>query len=313
MPETVPHREHSVRIVPTKARVKAFIRHHYILSYKMKGIKIHLLHVGSVYVGQGVPYGNASMIRASGLFESRKQHEWLPVSAYLIEHPEGLVLVDTGWSRSLSPDGTFDRQTQVKQLGPLLYAVSKAALPPGESAAEQLHALGYEPSDLDYIILTHLDADHVSGLRDLAAAKNILVSRAELEAGGKMKNRIRYVPSMWKGINLTAFDYATTGIGPFGRSYDLFGDGSVELVDIAGHSAGLCGVLVRRKGRFVLIFSDGGYSSRSWQEMIMPGPFDDKTNLRKSLEWIRLMSLDSNCIGSWANHDPNLDPQTIII
>lgn len=279
----------------------------------MKEIKIHLLHTGSVYVGQGVPYGNANMIKASGIFESKKKHEWLPVSAYLIEHPEGLILVDTGWSRDLSPDGKFDKSRQIQQLGPLLYAASKASLPIGQSAKEQLARFGYSPSDLDYIIITHLDADHVSGLRDVAAARNILVSRAEAEAGLKLKNRIRYVPSMWKGISMTTFDYAESGVGPFGRSYDLFGDGSVLLVDIAGHSAGLCAVLIRRNDRFVLLFSDGGYSSRSWQEMILPGPFANKSDLQKSLEWIREMSLDKNCVASWANHDPNLDPQTLTI
>lgn len=279
----------------------------------MKEIKIHLLHVGGVYVGQGVPYGNASMIKASGFFESKKQHEWLPVSAYLIEHPDGRILVDTGWSRSLSPTGEFDKSAQIKHLGRLLYAVSKARLPLGASAAEQLQDFGYSPSDLDYIIITHLDADHVSGLRDVAAAKNILVSRPELEAGTKLKYRIRYVPSMWEGITMTPFDYADTGIGPFGRSYDLFGDGSVLLVDIAGHSEGLCAVLIRRNDKFVLLFSDGGYSSRSWQEMILPGPFANKPDLQKSLEWIRKMSLDPNCVASWANHDPNLDPQTLVL
>lgn len=279
----------------------------------MKEIKVHLLHTGSVYVGQGIPYGNASMIKASGFFESKKHHEWLPVSAYLIEHPKGLVLVDTGWSRSLAPEGTFDKSVQVKQLGKLLYMVSKARLPKGASAAEQLLQLGYKPSDLDYVVITHLDADHVSGLRDVASAKSILVSKPEYDARFKLKNRVRYVPSMWSGLPVKTFDYRNSGIGPFGRSYDLFGDGSVELVDIAGHTAGLCGVLVQRNEKYLLIFSDGGYSSRSWQEMILPGPFADKSNLRKTLEWIREMSLDKKCVASWANHDPELKPQIICL
>lgn len=279
----------------------------------MNEIKVHLLHTGSVYVGQGVPYGNANMIKASGLFESKKHHEWLPVSAYLIEHPKGLVLVDTGWSRSIAPEGVFDKHAQIKQLGKLLYMVSKADLPKGASIAEQLLSLGYHPSDLDYVVITHLDADHVSGLRDVSGAKNIIVSKPEFEAGDRLKNRIRYVPSMWSGLPVKTFDYKDSGIGPFGRSYDLFGDGSVQLIDIAGHSAGLCGVLVQRNDKFGLMFSDGGYSSRSWQEMILPGPFANKSNLLKSLKWIREMSLDPNCVASWANHDPDLKPQLIVL
>lgn len=276
-------------------------------------IKIHLLHTGSVYVSTGVPYGNASMVRASGIFEPKSSFSWIPVSAYLIEHPEGLVLFDTGWGRDIAPEGGVDRKAQSKQMGSLLTKISKGRLPAGESAKEQLLKMGYQPSDLDYVVLSHLDVDHVSGLRDVADAKNLLVSRPELEAASLLRNRVRYYPHLWKGLLLQPFDYADTGIGPFGKSYDLFDDGTVQLVDIAGHTAGLCGMLVRRNNKYVLMFADGGYSSRSWQEMILPGPYADKSELRKSLEWIREMSLSPDCVASWATHDPNLTPQTITL
>lgn len=274
-------------------------------------IKIHLLHTGSVYVSQGVPYGNASMLRASGIFEPKKSFSWIPVSAYFIEHPKGRVLFDTGWGRAIAPAGGVDVKAQSRQMGRFLTGISKGSLPAGESAAEQLLRLGYSPADLDYVILSHLDVDHVSGLRDVAAARNLLVSEPEYESAMKLKNRIRYNPALWRGLPLEKFTYADSGIGPFGRSYDLFDDGSVLLVDIAGHTDGLCGMLVRHEGRFVLMFADGGYSSRSWQELILPGPFSNKSELRRSLEWIREMSLDKNCVASWATHDPNLSPQTI--
>lgn len=276
-------------------------------------IKIHLLHTGSVYVSQGVPYGNASLVRASGIFEPKSSFSWIPVSAYLIEHPDGLVLFDTGWGRDIAPEGGIDFKAQSEQMGRLLTRISRGRLPEGESAKEQLLKLGYLPSDLDYVILSHLDVDHVSGLRDVAEAKNLLVSRPELEAASKLKNRIRYYPALWKGLPLQPFDYADTGIGPFGKSYDLFDDGSVQLVDISGHTEGLCGMLVNHNGKYVLMFADGGYSSRSWQEMILPGPYADKDRLRRSLQWIREMSISPDCMASWATHDPNLSPRTIIL
>lgn len=191
--------------------------------------------------------------------------------------------------------------------------ISAGRLPEGQSAKEQLLRLGYMPSDLDYVVLSHLDVDHVSGLRDVSEAKNLLVSRPELEAASRLKNRIRYWPDLWKGLPLQPFDFSDTGIGPFGKSYDLFDDGSVQLVDIAGHTQGLCGMLVSKGGKYVLMFADGGYSSRSWQEMILPGPYSDKPDLRRSLEWIREMSISDSCLASWATHDPNLTPQTIIL
>lgn len=276
-------------------------------------IKIHLLHTGSVYVSQGVPYGNASLMRASGFFEPKNSFSWLPVSVYLIEHPDGLVLFDTGWGRDIAPKGGTDIKAQSRQMGRILTKISKGRLPLGESAKEQLLKLGFLTSDLDYVILSHLDVDHVSGLRDVADAKNLLVSRQELRSASRLRNRFRYHPRLWEGLPLQPFDYNHSGIGPFGKSYDLFDDGTVRLVDLSGHSDGLCGMLVSRKDQYVLMFADGGYSSRSWQEMVLPGPYADKTNLRRTLEWIRNMSLNPDCKASWATHDPNLSPQTVIL
>ena len=253
------------------------------------------------------------MIKASGIFAPKRSFSWIPVSAYLIEHPKGLVLFDTGWSREIAPAGGIDPKAQARQMGRFLTKISAGRLPEGQSAKEQLLRLGYMPSDLDYVVLSHLDVDHVSGLRDVSEAKNLLVSRPELEAASRLKNRIRYWPDLWKGLPLQPFDFSDTGIGPFGKSYDLFDDGSVQLVDIAGHTQGLCGMLVSKGGKYVLMFADGGYSSRSWQEMILPGPYSDKPDLRRSLEWIREMSISDSCLASWATHDPNLTPQIIVL
>ena len=55
------------------------------------------------------------------------------------------------------------------------------------------------------------------------------------------------------------------------------------------------------------------YSSKSWKEMITSGISADKAAQRKSLEWIREQSMDSACIESLANHDPDVAPYTILL
>lgn len=59
----------------------------------------------------------------------------------------------------------------------------------------------------------------------------------------------------------------------------------MKLINIPGHSDGLFAVkLTNSEGKFVLLYSDGGYSSRSWQELIVSGISMDKTAQRRSLE-----------------------------
>lgn len=96
----------------------------------------------------------------TGLFCSEKNQVILPVSSYLIEHPHGLILINTGY------------------------------LPMGWSVDERLAALGYKPSDIDYLLLSHLHCDHVSGLKQVKDAENILVSEPELRIANKLPYEI---------------------------------------------------------------------------------------------------------------------------
>ena len=101
----------------------------------------------------------------------------MPVSVYLIEHPKGLILVDTGWHRDMSPEGVYDKAAQIKSLGSrVLYNVNQGQIPLGEAVDEQLETMGIKPADLDYVLLTHLDCDHANGLRAVKDAKRIVVT-----------------------------------------------------------------------------------------------------------------------------------------
>ena len=92
----------------------------------------------------------------------------------------------------------------------------------------------------------------------------------------------------------------------------MFDDGSLEMINIPGHSAGLCALKITNEdGKYVLLFSDGGYADQSWKEQIASGIADDKAAQKKSLAWIRDMSMNANCIESLANHDKDITPHII--
>lgn len=278
----------------------------------MAGIKIHVFHTGEVCVSPNLPFGrdNCNVIKASGIFEKKENRLWLPVSAYLIEHPRGRFLVDTGWARDMSPEGVFDRKAQIRSLGSIiLYKVNQGRIPMGECIDEHLAEMGLKDSDLDAVLLTHLDCDHANGLKQVKGAKKFLVAADEFSFARKHPER--YYKGWWKDIPLTAFDW-NDHQGPAGKSYDLLGDGSVELINIPGHADGLFAVKVKNEeGKFVLLFSDGGYARKSWEDQITSGIAADKKQQKQSLAWIREQSLDPDCIESLANHDPDIAPHII--
>ena len=60
-------------------------------------IKVHIFHTGSVCVDDAIPHGSNNPFAVLGLFRKKEHRKTLPVSCYLIEHPKGRVLIDTGW------------------------------------------------------------------------------------------------------------------------------------------------------------------------------------------------------------------------
>lgn len=276
-------------------------------------IKIHVLHTGEVRVSPYLPFGgdNCNLLKASGMTTPKKDWIWLPVSVYLIEHPKGLILVDTGWHRDMSPEGVYDKAAQIKSLGSrVLYNVNQGQIPLGKAVDEQLEGMSIKPVDIDYVLLTHLDCDHANGLRAVKDAKHILVAAEELECARK-NGFIRYKKKWWEGVDMHTIEWNGTE-GPAGKSFDLFGDGSVKMINIPGHCDGLCAVKITREdGKYVLLFSDGGYATKSWKEMITSGVSLDKDKQKKSLMWIREQSMDSNCMESLATHDTDIKPHVI--
>ncbi len=270
----------------------------------MNEIKVHVFHTGEVCVDPSIPFKNASKnpIAFTGLFRNPHNRIWLPVSSYLIEHPKGLILYDTGWSTEVRTDPK-------KHLTLKHYLVNQPKLPEGKAITEQLEKIGIYPKDIDYVVMSHMDSDHVSGVKLVKDAKNIIVSNLEMEDTRKYK--LRYIKSMWDNVPITEFEF-NNNKGPFNRSYDLFNDGSIELINIPGHSDGLAAMKITNEdGKFVLLFSDGGYAERSWKELISPGITLNSDETMKSLEWIKKMSLDKNCIESLANHDVDIKPHII--
>ena len=282
----------------------------------MAEIKIHVFHTGEVCVAPELPFGgeHCSTIKASGVFAKKSERLWLPVSAYLIECSHGKILFDCGWHRDMSPNGVFDKKAQVKSLGSLpLYVANQGRMEKGAAIDEQLSVRGIHPVDLDLVLLSHLDCDHANGLKLVSDAKQILVSKDELLfAENKTPvNRIRYNADWWRGTKIQTFEWNGTE-GPAEKSYDVFGDGSLVMVNIPGHSKGLCALKITGSdGRFVLLFADGGYAKKSWEQLITSGIADDKAAQKKSLEWIREQSLNANCVESLANHDLDVQPHII--
>ncbi|MGF2614479.1 N-acyl homoserine lactonase family protein [Rossellomorea vietnamensis] len=267
-------------------------------------MKVHVWHTGSVYIDQALAFREKSFhpIPYSGWLRGKWKKRWVPVSSYLIEHPKGKILIDTGWHEEI-------RTNQKKHLGRFAHSMFQGQLNKGSSILEQLNNFGLESKDIDFVLLTHLHSDHVSGLKHVKEAKKIITSELEWKAANK---KIGYIKSMWDGVPIETFEMSEIPFGPFRKGLDLFGDGTLFLVHTPGHSDGMFSILVKMNNGWLLLASDVGYSQKSWEEIILPGVTTNKVFAKKSLEWIKEFSKRKDCIKVIANHDTEIEPQIVL-
>lgn len=278
-------------------------------------IKFTLLHCGSTLMSPTLPYGNGDYLFSNGFAVAERNKIWLPASAYLVEHPNGRILIDTGWSRTVSPTAEGYCRQGINRVFPINSLMSyEGRVDRRKSVDEQLADQGIRPSDIDYVLLTHMGPDRVSGLERVADARRILVSETEYKAANRFGSRLlRYQPKMWNDAPMYTFTFDKTGRGPVGNSYDLYGDGSVQLVHLPGFTRGMTAVVIKSGKKFILVYSDAGFGKQAWRKMLLPGICVDRKLAYRSLMWVRQMSLSPDCVASLANHDPEEIPRTMVI
>lgn len=278
-------------------------------------MKLHVFHCGYLRLDKSAAFGNRIDLKntARQFLTPDSRRLTLPVSCYLIEHPRGLVLVDTGLSRELSPAGVYDVKAAATVLSPRLVAFYHPCVPAGMTAAEQLKAMGIRPEDLKLIVLTHLDADHVMGLKSLRGAEKILLPEDEYFWSCRAVYKARQPWKLWMEENITREFYRGSPLGPNRWAIDVFDDESLQLVNVPGHTDGQAAVIVRNGARFVILAADAAFSPRNWREEITPGFGFDRRQQLKSLRWLKEMENDPGCVGILCSHDAEIKPQVIEI
>ena len=160
----------------------------------------------------------------------------MPVTVAIIERPDGLVLVDAGWSRLTCawPERDPGRAKSFF-LG--------LDVKPEDAIASQLLSLGYAPGDVKHIVATHLHIDHIGGAVDFPSATVHCSSReAEACARGALSG---YDVRTLHLRNLEPRPVDGPPMLGFEASRDLFDDGSVLLLDAKGHTSGSMAVAVK--------------------------------------------------------------------
>ena len=204
-----------------------------------------------------------------------KWTEYMPIMVWVIDHPEGLFVVDTGENAKVSEPDYF------KQEGLVLNYINtrsfKFKVCEEEEVGNQLERLGYQQRDISKVILTHLHLDHFDGLHYFDKTE-ILVNRLEWQKPSFA------LPSLYpKWFRPRLVDLNSTDNQFFSHYASLTKSGEIVLVHTPGHTLGHCSVLVKSRELHYMLAGDVTYDQNQLINNINAGGHQ---HFRKSLKTI---------------------------
>lgn len=206
-----------------------------------------------------------------------------PALAYIIEHPDGRVLFETGLS-----EHALDEWPPEWQEG-----VDLARVLPEHKLEARLEQIGLGPEDFRYVVLGHLHTDHSGGARIFQGADvELVVHEAEYQ---HVRNMPEPAMNFFNKVDCEVLEHASRTLVTE-SSFELLP--GIELVHLPGHTPGQMGMKIElAHSGTVLLTSDAMYRHETYEP---PGIGSqtvwDSGKWRESLEKIRRIATDSEAL-----------------
>ncbi|OYO67753.1 glyoxylase-like metal-dependent hydrolase (beta-lactamase superfamily II) [Lachnotalea glycerini] len=187
---------------------------------------------------------------------------------YLIDTGKEVILVDTGLPVE-TPE--FKREPNQK-----LYTGDKI-----NDFLTALRKVGYQPEDIDKIIVTHKHPDHTGELRAFPNAK-IYISEIEAEAMNL------------KGDNIIRVCFTDGSYKNFDKSQKIAEH--IVMLPASGHTRGNSIAVIEADDLYYMIQGDVTYTDEALRQNELSVVFEDKEEARKTLDKVRRFVKENNTI-----------------
>ncbi|MDX1995510.1 MAG: N-acyl homoserine lactonase family protein [bacterium] len=205
----------------------------------MRALRTGLMDVKHRY------YEAKGRTRAARLTSVLLDRQWtqIPVFVWVIEHPEGVIVIDAGETAKVNEPDFFPAPQR-----PYWRSQYRFHITPENEAGAQLRRLNIPPQEVRWVVLTHAHFDHTDALYHFPNAEFIISSK-EFDDAYRYRSAHFAFPSKWPDwFKPHIIDYVPERIGPFEQSYVLTKAGDVRIVPTPGHTLGHQSVMVQQDG-----------------------------------------------------------------
>ncbi|AEO55695.1 hypothetical protein MYCTH_2124653 [Thermothelomyces thermophilus ATCC 42464] len=226
----------------------------------------------------------------------------LPIGVFLVSHPDGPILFDTGESPRRNEPGFVPGWLPINLL-------ARTTISREDGVVAQLRSRGIEPSALQAVVISHLHGDHAGGLQELVAAAPdvpVYVSREHWDfvtgTNSLHAKTQGFDRSHWPANFKPRFLEPLGGpVGPWKQSAKITADGRVLAVDTPGHVPGHISVIVQGdgdggRGTTYLLAGDATYGTDFLDREEPDGINDDPKTALKSLMLIKEFARETELV-----------------
>jgi len=264
-------------------------------------MNIHAIQTGTVAVKtrqrEGVGTGRRRFVN---MLVDREWTAPLPIYAWVIEHPEGTIVVDTGETSRAPEPGYFPRWHPYYRFG------LREWVQPSEEIGPRLEGLALSPADVRTVVMTHLHTDHAGGLHHFPNSE-IVISRTEWDHASGLRGRMRgYLNDSFPDwLRPRLVEFAAEPFESFPSSLALTSAGDVRLVPTPGHTPGQMSVVVEDdNGMRIFLAGDASYTEGLMLRGAVDGVSPDDAAAKGTLERIRRLAERSPTV-YLPSHDPD--------
>jgi glyoxylase-like metal-dependent hydrolase (beta-lactamase superfamily II) len=245
-------------------------------------MQIHAIQTGTVQIKKSQQRGQGrGFKRQMNMFMDKEWTDPLPIYAWVIEHAEGVIIVDTGDTAKTMEPGYFPRWHPYYRWG------VRFDIKPEQEIGPQLDTLGIRPKDVQTVILTHFHTDHAGGLHHFPHSK-ILVSGPDYKKAQGLPGKLQgFLPHRWpEWFAPQAITFEANPVGPFEQSCRVTRSGDVVIVPTPGHTPGHVSVVVVQDDVSYFLAGDTSYTQQLLLQKQIDGVSPDEETARQSMQKI---------------------------
>jgi len=223
-------------------------------------MNIHRIETGKVRIKKNQIKRTKGIIPPMlNILFGEKWAEWVPIYTWVIDHEDGVIVVDTGETHKTSVRGYLPKWH------PYYALAVEFDVKPEDEIGPQLQQMGIDSiTDVTKVIMTHLHTDHAGGLHHFPNSE-IIIDRNEFKNASGLKGLLAgYLPHRWpKWLDPTLIDIPNKPHFTFNRSMPVTEDGKVMIVATPGHVANHISVIVEVDGLHYFLAGDTSYTQEN--------------------------------------------------